>query len=273
MGADGGTIPKRCELVKNKKKKEKVDKNVKNAPRWQLCHLTQQPLQKPIVACRLGGLYNKEAILNAILLKTIRDNAATKHIHGLKDVKELKLYDNKEYQKPGADKGDTFKDYNIAPYCCPVSGLAMNGNHVFTVNWQCGCVISQKAIEEVKSDTCHGCGGAFNKNDLIVLNPSDELRRTYETKLEEERKKNRKKKESSNFNAASSSSNATKNQKIQNAGSHLSSNGKDKKRKMEDSSIQNDEKASTVYKSLFTTCEEAKRRPKPHWITYNPLFY
>ena len=45
MGADGGTIPKRCELVKAKKKKEKLDKNVKNANRWKNCQMTQEPLK------------------------------------------------------------------------------------------------------------------------------------------------------------------------------------------------------------------------------------
>lgn len=54
MGADGGTIPKRCELVKKKKKKEKLDKNVANATRWRLCRLSQEPLKRPIVACKLG---------------------------------------------------------------------------------------------------------------------------------------------------------------------------------------------------------------------------
>lgn len=54
MGADGGTIPKRCELVKNKKKKEKLDRSVANATRWRLCRLSQEPLKRPIVACRFG---------------------------------------------------------------------------------------------------------------------------------------------------------------------------------------------------------------------------
>lgn len=54
MGADGGTIPKRCELVKSKKKKEKIDKNVANAARWRICRLSQEPLKRPIVACPLG---------------------------------------------------------------------------------------------------------------------------------------------------------------------------------------------------------------------------
>lgn len=38
-------------------------------------------------------------------------------------------------------------------------------------------------------------------------------------------------------------------------------------------SIQDDKNATPAYKSLFTTCEEAKRKPEPHWITHNPLFY
>lgn len=54
MGADGGSIPKRCELVKNKKADEKFDKNVKLALKWRICQLTQEKLRKPIVACKYG---------------------------------------------------------------------------------------------------------------------------------------------------------------------------------------------------------------------------
>lgn len=76
MGCDGGTIPRRDELVKTKKKAIKVrrlfsiisnekktllldltlqnPKDVEKAAKWNNCHLTQQPLQKPIVADLLG---------------------------------------------------------------------------------------------------------------------------------------------------------------------------------------------------------------------------
>lgn len=54
MGADGGTIPKRCELVKKKKKKEKIEKSYEAATKWRTCQLSQQPLKKPIVCCKLG---------------------------------------------------------------------------------------------------------------------------------------------------------------------------------------------------------------------------
>ena len=57
MGADGGTIPKRCELVKAKKKKEKLDKNVKNANRWKNCQMTQEPLKViAAISCLIIGI-------------------------------------------------------------------------------------------------------------------------------------------------------------------------------------------------------------------------
>ena len=54
MGADGGTIPKRCELVRKKKKKEKVEKSYEAATKWRTCQLSQEPLKKPVVTCKLG---------------------------------------------------------------------------------------------------------------------------------------------------------------------------------------------------------------------------
>ncbi|TPP67746.1 Protein RTF2 protein [Fasciola gigantica] len=38
-------------------------------------------------------------------------------------------------------------------------------------------------------------------------------------------------------------------------------------------SIQENPNVSSVYKSLFNTSEEAKRQPKSHWVTFNPLYF
>lgn len=38
-------------------------------------------------------------------------------------------------------------------------------------------------------------------------------------------------------------------------------------------SIQKDPNASEAYKSLFSSHESAKRQPKAHWVTHNPLYY
>lgn len=77
------------------------------------------------------SLYNKEEVLNAILSKKIGECEVAKHIKSLKDIKELNLTDNKEYRDNGADKGDIYKDHNIAPFCCPVTDISMNGNHPY----------------------------------------------------------------------------------------------------------------------------------------------
>ena len=38
-------------------------------------------------------------------------------------------------------------------------------------------------------------------------------------------------------------------------------------------SIQSDPKASSAYKSLFTTSEKCKNQMKAHWVTHNPGYY
>lgn len=85
-------------------------------------------------------------------------------------------------------------DYNETPFVCPVTSIGMNGTNIFTVNWNCGCVVSEKAIKEAKSDACHGCGGAFKQDQLIQLYPSDGLFKIYQERIDIERslKKNKK---------------------------------------------------------------------------------
>ena len=116
MGADGGTIPTRCELVKTRQKPEQKDKDSVRIYKWQYCNLTQQPLVRPIVACELGKLYNKEAIIEKLLEnksgaqesgdKLIPD-ASTEHIKSLKDVKELQLTENPAFDKKAKDTSVT----------------------------------------------------------------------------------------------------------------------------------------------------------------------
>ena len=62
MGCDGGTIPRRDELVKTKKRPEQKDKDSELRFRWRHCAIKQDALQKPIVTCELGRLYNKVSL-------------------------------------------------------------------------------------------------------------------------------------------------------------------------------------------------------------------
>ncbi|XP_070555446.1 replication termination factor 2-like isoform X2 [Ptychodera flava] len=188
MGCDGGTIPKRDELVRLKKKPEQKDKDMDLVAKWCLCAISQEPLVQPIVACELGRLYNKESVLEYLLDKSTSENA--QHIRNLKDVKVLQLTDNPAYgDGQGADKGDAYIDRQKSRYICPVSGLEMNGRHRFCYLTKCGCVFSERALKEVKSDVCHKCGVAYTPGEEIILNGSEEEVDVLREKMEERRAK------------------------------------------------------------------------------------
>jgi hypothetical protein len=58
--------------------------------RWQHCNVSQEPLKKPIVACTLGRLYNKDTIIEKLLDKSsIPETMA--HIKGLKVRMEIPI--------------------------------------------------------------------------------------------------------------------------------------------------------------------------------------
>ncbi|KAM9296479.1 replication termination factor 2 [Gastrophryne carolinensis] len=189
MGCDGGTIPKRHELVKGPKKVEKVDKNAELVARWYYCTLSQEKLKKPIVACELGRLYNKDAVIEFLLDKSPdkphADSAA--HIKCMKNVIELNLSNNPAWAgDKGNTKGDKYDD-QCAQFICPVVGLEMNGKHRFCVLRQCGCVFSERALKEIKTDLCHKCGAGFQEQDVILLNGDKEEVEELRRKMEERR--------------------------------------------------------------------------------------
>jgi hypothetical protein len=82
MGCDGGSIPKREDLVQVAKKPEKVDQTEAERTKWFYCALSKQVLRPPVVTCNLGYLYNKEIVLKHLLEKTIPPQFA--HIKSLK---------------------------------------------------------------------------------------------------------------------------------------------------------------------------------------------
>ncbi|KAL3085021.1 hypothetical protein niasHS_010090 [Heterodera schachtii] len=254
MGADGGTIPKRCELVKKKRKKEKIEKSYEAATKWRTCQLSQQPLKKPIVCCKLGRLYNKEAVLEAKLDKTLAKNKATEHIHAFSDVKELKLTDNKAWKDNGPEKGDIYIDMNETPWVCPITALPMNGVNNFFVNWKCGCVFSEKAHNELKTDSCYGCGGPMQEQQFIKLYPDEELFLQYEQRIVDEIAQRKQK---------------AGEKKRKTTGDSKGAEHQPKKSKAEEetkfSSIQDNPNVPKAVKSMFTTSEEAKKQPTAHW--------
>ncbi|BES98566.1 Rtf2 RING-finger [Nesidiocoris tenuis] len=183
MGCDGGTIPKRDELVRTKKKAEQKDKIAELNFLWQHCAITQSPLREPIVACGLGKLYNKDAVIMGILDKSTAAESA-KHIKSMKDVKELNLTKNPAYEG-GARKGDSYQDHQNSPYNCPLLGLEMNGKFKFCFYWSCGCVFSEKALKTLKPTTCHKCQKPVDETSIVMLNAADDDLELNRSRMEE----------------------------------------------------------------------------------------
>ncbi|KAF7248816.1 Replication termination factor 2, partial [Varanus komodoensis] len=194
MGCDGGTIPKRHELVKGPRKIEKVDKNAELVAQWYYCTLSQEKLSRPIVACELGRLYNKDAVIEFLLDKS-SDKVlveAASHIKSIKNVIELNLTDNPAWTgDKGNTKGDKYDDIQSAQFICPIVGLEMNGRHRFCFLRNCGCVFSERALKEIKTETCHRCGIPFQDDDVIALNGTKADVEVLKKRMEERRLKSK----------------------------------------------------------------------------------
>ncbi|GLI68656.1 hypothetical protein VaNZ11_013132, partial [Volvox africanus] len=128
MGLDGGTIVTRSDVLRGQSWRvaqndtststrggnvsrvptEKADKSLERSIAWSTCALSSQPLQSPIVACGLGRLYNKDAVLQFLLVKKGKVTSSEAlmayanqlrvaaggldHINSLKDVMEVHLH-------------------------------------------------------------------------------------------------------------------------------------------------------------------------------------
>lgn len=164
MGCDGGTIPKRNELVRQKQKPKPKDKEAELYNLWRYCALSQEPLQEPIVACGLGHLYNKTSVIEELLTKN-EGCKQNRHIKSLRDVREIKLIKNPEITNSSIERR------NISLYICPITKLEMNGKHRFVFLWNCCCVFSEKTLKQIDNDGhCPSCSNAYKKEEIVVLN-------------------------------------------------------------------------------------------------------
>ncbi|XP_005177772.2 replication termination factor 2 [Musca domestica] len=306
MGCDGGTIPRRDELVRLKKKPEQKDKDSEREFRWRHCAITQQRLQEPIVMCGLGRLYSKQNVIERLLEKETMPDVA-KHIKNLKDIKQLNLTPNPAYTE--TEKSEGLLDTSHAPYICKLTGLEMSGKFRFIGMWSCGCVMSERALKEIKGSSagaCPVCQQQFGVEDVIVLNGNDDDLELMQAKIDmrlakkkASKKDKKEKKDKTNTNnapeadkvkeektddlpstskAASSVTNGTKpvsklvaNPKRLGAASDAMQDPELKRLKT-DYSVAKDPKASDVFKSLFTSHKSEQEQNRAHWVTYNPFY-
>jgi len=303
MGCDGGTIPRRDELVRLKKKPETKDKDSERIFRWRHCSLTQQKLQQPIVMCGLGRLYSKQNVIEQLLGNGMPESCS--HIKTLKDIKDLKLTANPAYSA---------EDDKNAPFICALIGLEMSGQFRFAALWTCGCVFSERALKQLKLNICSICQTPYTEQDIVILNGSEEDVDAMRTKMEarlarmKAEKKDKKIKVKKEPEATATSSTVTGSVSTSKALTATKSGTPHQgilknmeksslikkpsvpttaalkreiitdvidpncKKAKKDYSVANDPKATEVYKSIFTSHESEQTQDRAHWITYNPFY-
>ncbi|KAI9436971.1 DUF602-domain-containing protein [Lactarius indigo] len=170
MGNDGGSIPDRRDLVRNKPKVEQADKANQTRARWFFCALSKRPLQEPIVSCELGKLYNKDAMIEFLLdrsafgdgedicghIRSLKvrnsfpfcSNFGGSNVHALQDVKTLSLTGN-----PAPKSGSPDSGVDRGLFVCPLNLKEMTGVVPFVYLSTCGCVFSQAGLKAVSTGT------------------------------------------------------------------------------------------------------------------------
>ncbi|KAI1469011.1 DUF602-domain-containing protein [Daldinia caldariorum] len=177
MGNDGGSIPKRRELVREAARlptaselKATALESLTHA--WTTCPLSDAPLDfSNTVSDWRGRLYNYESVLQCLMPsssetpipETQEAEFSRTGIKSLKDVVKLKITTKRD------EKGREFA-------ACPVSlkELGAAAKSVYIV--PCGHVFAEVTMKEI-SDTekqCPECSSSFEDRDVIAILPTDE---------------------------------------------------------------------------------------------------
>ena len=162
MGNDGGSIPKRHELVKNAARTPTVSELKATALEslshaWKHCALSGSPLElDTAISDWRGRLFNYEAILKGLIPsdEPAEQTPATFGIRSIRDVVRLK------FSKSG-DK-----------WTCPISMKEMGPSTKAVYLVPCGHVFAEVAITEIQDSACPECGETTDKENIITLLPT-----------------------------------------------------------------------------------------------------
>jgi len=205
MGLDGGSIPSRSDMLRRASWRLSEADNTKSTRggsislmkedntnqkaelariKWTVCAISGAPFREPIVACEMGKIYNREAVIEFLLgtgqfeytKKKLQCNGYG-HIKSVKNLLELNLTRNPQFLE---DRAKEFMSTEIdisAPFICPISGVPANGRHQFIALKTCGHCFNEKALNETTSNTnlnCPMCIKEFKKEDILILNGNEE---------------------------------------------------------------------------------------------------
>lgn len=122
-------------------------------------------MREPIVACRLGRWYNKDAVLTYLLdAESFGDmRSLCAHIKKLKEVTELNLQRAKDTEVASTEtdsirptKSDiTTHNFHLATFVCPMTMKPMNGQYRFVFLRTCGHAFTEQAMKELSGKECY----------------------------------------------------------------------------------------------------------------------
>jgi hypothetical protein len=158
------SIPTRRELVKEAVRnpstsqlKETLREQLEHL--WSTCPLSHKELLPPIVSDAAGNLYNKDAVLQFLLMGDDAEGISSKadceevlkgRVRGLRDVVEVKFELDKEEGKPRNEIDGRKKECWI----CPVTDKTFGPNVKAVYLVPCGHAFSEEAIREMKGEKC-----------------------------------------------------------------------------------------------------------------------
>eukprot|EP00850_Spirogloea_muscicola_P022356 SM000290S10890 [mRNA] locus=s290:82631:89400:+ [translate_table: standard] len=129
-------------------------------PTFGLLHAEE--LRPPLAVDELGNLFNKEALVAALVAKELPPRL--RHIRGLRDILTVHLTEN-----PAAGG---------ARWHCPVTGLECNGRFRFVALRPCGHVLSARALREAGASAAAECLVCHNPHageaEAVPINPTEE---------------------------------------------------------------------------------------------------
>ncbi|KAH7375452.1 DUF602 domain-containing protein [Plectosphaerella cucumerina] len=182
MGNDGGSIPKRRELVKNAARalthSELKANNLESLGHaWSFDPLTSDPIDLDAVVsdCR-GRLYNYETVLQNLMPSADTDAGAdtsngdtetqgltfaSTGIRSLRDIVKLKFSKSTDKEK---------KDVRVCPLSLKELGPATKSVYLVP----CGHVFADAAIRQVQLETCPECSEPFKPENIVPILPYED---------------------------------------------------------------------------------------------------
>lgn len=202
MGNDGGSIPRRSELVKSAARTPTVSELKATALEslahaWAFCPLTGEPLDlSSAVSDWQGRLYSYEAVLKGLIPSA--DDADSKEadkndehhaiggatltfadtgIRSLRDVVRLKFTKKEAAVAGGPDRKSTSATRTTTLWVCPLSlkELGPATRSVYLV--PCGHVFAEAAIREIQDrdlTSCPECSEPLDPLNIVSVLPTEE---------------------------------------------------------------------------------------------------